>query len=188
MPIADSSIDLVVTSPPYLNAIDYIRCSKFSLVWMGYSIEKLAYVRRLSVGSETGTDPAGDVQIRAILKSLKLEKLPRRKMGIVATYIQDMRSALAEVHRVLVPGGKAVYVVGENTISGKYIENGKILSLLAQSLGFRIAGYSRRKLPPNRRYLPPPTTTGGETLDSRMRAEIILEFRKRAASSNRKPS
>ena len=35
--LPDGSVDLVVTSPPYLNAIDYLRCSKFSLVWMGYS-------------------------------------------------------------------------------------------------------------------------------------------------------
>ena len=30
LPVRSASIDLVVTSPPYLNAIDYIRCSKFS--------------------------------------------------------------------------------------------------------------------------------------------------------------
>ena len=34
------SFDLVVTSPPYLNAIDYLRCSKFSLVWMGLHFRK----------------------------------------------------------------------------------------------------------------------------------------------------
>jgi hypothetical protein len=27
-------VDFVITSPPYLNAIDYVRCSKFTLVWM----------------------------------------------------------------------------------------------------------------------------------------------------------
>ncbi len=34
LPIEDSSVDMVITSPPYLNAIDYIRGHKFSLVWM----------------------------------------------------------------------------------------------------------------------------------------------------------
>ena len=28
--IENNSIDLVLTSPPYMNAIDYMRCSKFS--------------------------------------------------------------------------------------------------------------------------------------------------------------
>ena len=39
--IEDNSIDVVITSPPYLNAIDYLRCSKFSLVWMGYTVSEL---------------------------------------------------------------------------------------------------------------------------------------------------
>jgi hypothetical protein len=34
-------VDLIFTSPPHLNAIDYLRCSKFSLVWMGHSIAAL---------------------------------------------------------------------------------------------------------------------------------------------------
>lgn len=38
MPIADRSVDLIVTSPPYANAIDYMRAHKFSLVWFGKSV------------------------------------------------------------------------------------------------------------------------------------------------------
>jgi hypothetical protein len=38
LPFGSNSVDMVITSPPYLNAIDYIRGHKFSLVWMGYSI------------------------------------------------------------------------------------------------------------------------------------------------------
>ena len=32
LPIPDKSVDVVITSPPYLNAIDYIRGHKFSLI------------------------------------------------------------------------------------------------------------------------------------------------------------
>src|SRR5205807_10007991 len=35
LPVDDNSIDIVITSPPYLNAIDYVRGHKFSLIWMG---------------------------------------------------------------------------------------------------------------------------------------------------------
>lgn len=35
IPLADNSVDLIVTSPPYANnAIDYMRAHKFSLVWL----------------------------------------------------------------------------------------------------------------------------------------------------------
>jgi hypothetical protein len=52
--IPNSSIDLVLTSPPYLNAIDYLRCSKFSLVWMGFNIQELRRIRSNAVGTEVG--------------------------------------------------------------------------------------------------------------------------------------
>src|SRR5262249_8533775 len=48
------SVDLVFTSSPYANAIDYVRAHKFSLVWMGYSIGELARLRREMIGSEVG--------------------------------------------------------------------------------------------------------------------------------------
>ena len=54
LPLKDGSVDLVLTSPPYLNAIDYMRCSKFSLVWMGHSIGGLRRIRTDSIGSEAG--------------------------------------------------------------------------------------------------------------------------------------
>jgi hypothetical protein len=54
LPLPDATVDLVLTSPPYLNAIDYMRCSKFSLVWMGYRIPELRTLRSRSIGSEVG--------------------------------------------------------------------------------------------------------------------------------------
>jgi adenine-specific DNA methylase len=43
--IPTSSVDLIVTSPPYLNAIDYLRGHRLSLVWLGHLIEELKVVR-----------------------------------------------------------------------------------------------------------------------------------------------
>ncbi|MCS7309060.1 MAG: DNA methyltransferase [Armatimonadota bacterium] len=37
--------DILITSPPYLQAQEYIRCSKMDLFWLGYSEE---YIRKLS--------------------------------------------------------------------------------------------------------------------------------------------
>ena len=55
-PIATASIDMVVTSPPYLNAIDYMRGHKFALIWLGYSIPELRAIRSSSIGAERALD------------------------------------------------------------------------------------------------------------------------------------
>lgn len=181
LPVQRSSVDLVLTSPPYLNAIDYIRCSKFSLVWMGYRIPDLRLLRAESVGSEA-RDVASerDKEIRVIIAKLKLRStLPARDRSSVAHYIDDMRSAMSETARVLVPGGSAVYVIGENTIRGTYIRNAKILIAIAKLCGLKFEKQHTRSLPANRRYLPPPShEKSSAPLDTRMRREVILKFSK----------
>jgi hypothetical protein len=84
-----------------------------------------------------------------------------------------------EAARVLCPGGKAVYVVGENTVRGTFIANAKIVSAVAERSGLTIESRRARTLPANRRYLPPPSIRNGpEALDGRMRREVILSFSK----------
>jgi len=177
MRIRSASIDLVLTSPPYLNAIDYMRCSKFSLVWMGYTVGEIRDLRAESIGTEIGLPYEDDSEISSLINRLKLSALPKQQRQLVAAYIADMRLALQEVARVLVPGGRAVYVLGENTIRGVYVRNAKIVRVLASRRGLRLEKSSSRPLPSNRRYLPPPTS-GVQAMDARMSYEIILQLRK----------
>jgi DNA modification methylase len=181
MRVRSSSVDLVLTSPPYLNAIDYLRCSKFTLVWMGASTRTIRSVRKRSVGSEVGLhDTAARLYASEVLKRSSIKsRLSRRHLGILLHFVEDMRVALKEVARVLVPGGRAVYVIGENTIKSSYIPNSKILAVLARDVGLRIEKRSSRTLPQSRRYLPPPKERGKKgALDTRMRREVVLCFRK----------
>ena len=177
--LANNSVDLVLTSPPYLNAIDYIRCSKFSLVWMGYSVAELRQFRRRSIGTEAGqSSPLDDEEIGEIVNALKLQpRLDARHERILGRYIDDMRVVFNEVGRVLSSNGKAVYVVGENMLRGTYIRTSVIVSKLADLAGLSLKERRTRTLPANRRYMPPPShgySVG--TMNARMRREVVLTF------------
>lgn len=178
--LKDKSIDLVITSPPYLNAIDYLRCSKFSLVWMGYSVGELRRLRSTSVGTEVGMDARYDQEIQSIMSELKLQpKLRARQEAMLARYINDMLRAVGETSRVLARNGKAVYVVGENTVRGTFIRNAVIVEAVANIAGLRCIARSSRELPANRRYLPPPSKQAKSAmLGNRLRREAILTFQK----------
>lgn len=177
MPLAAGSVDLVFTSPPYLNAIDYLRCSKFSLVWMGYSISKLREVRSSSIGAEVAA--RGPNRHEAVWSQLSLKPaLAPRMTRILQRYIDDTARAMSEVARVLAPSGKAVYVVGENTIRGTYIPTADIVRLMAEENELQLDQHVSRDLPNSRRYLPPPGNNRS-AMDSRMRREVILTFGKR---------
>jgi DNA modification methylase len=116
LPVDSESIDLVLTSPPSLNAIDYVRCSKFSLVWMGESVGGLRQVRADSVGAEAGrSSTTGDPKIARVMEAMKLKpKLAPAQERILGRYIDDMREAIKEVGRVLTDSGKAVYRRGKH--------------------------------------------------------------------------
>jgi len=179
--IENESIDLVLTSPPYLNAIDYMRCSKFSLVWMGYNIDQLRRIRGESVGAEASSKEALDAEwVSLLIKHLKLTPaLSSRNNALLARYVWDMGRALAETARVLRRGGRAVYVVGDSTIRGTFIRNSMIVSRVAQQHGLSLLSRHYRSLPANRRYLPPPKQgPSSATMDSRMRREVVIAFTK----------
>ncbi len=179
--IRKGSIDLVLTSPPYLNAIDYMRCSKFSLVWMGYSVGEIRKIRGESVGAEVSLKEALNADwVTDIIAKLELEPmLSTRNYALLARYTWDMGHALAEASRVLKKGGRAVYVVGDSTIRGTFVRNSEIVALVGKRNGLSIDSRHCRTLPANRRYMPPPKSIlFGGGMDARMREEVVLAFTK----------
>ena len=180
--LGNDSVDLVLTSPPYMNAIDYFRCSKFSLVWMGYGVVELRRLRSVAVGTEVGKALGDDGWIRDVLDELELRPtLDARRQAMLVRYIDDMRRVVAEASRVLKKGGKAVYVVGENTVRGTFVRNSRIVERAADAAGLQCNGRSSRELAANRRYLPPPRRgSGSGALDGRMRREVVMTFGKAA--------
>jgi SAM-dependent methyltransferase len=179
LPIRASSIDIAICSPPYLNAIDYLRGHKFSLVWMGHSIGSLRRVRARNIGTEVSAGAKLDDAVisHALTHMGNLDGLPDRQKRLLGRYVADMDKALRELRRVLVKGGRAVLVVGDCTMRGVYVRNSGALAYLGKRHGFELARRRRRQLPPNRRYLPPPSSRGsGRMLQNRLRAEVLLDF------------
>ena len=84
-----NSVDLVVTSPPYVGMIDYARANRLLYAWMGWSL-----------------DTERETEIGARFK--------RRRLQGFIEYLEDMRLCWSELHRVLRPGGYCAVVIGES--------------------------------------------------------------------------
>jgi len=173
--IQSSSIDAIITSPPYLNAIDYMRGHKFSLIWFGYNLASLRSIRTSAIGSEAALRHGGQEDFGELLTAIGLEGLEGRTRPLIDRYYADLRSQLMESFRVLKPGKLALFVIGNSSIRGEYIQNNEILKFAAQKVGFEIKSENVREIPDNRRYLPV-AVSKSNSLSGRMRTEHIIEM------------
>ena len=139
----ENYFDLAVTSPPYANAVDYPRTHQLELYWLGFANGSLTPLKKKHVGTEsvsvndyqvphkTGISCA-DATISRIF-----DKDPRRAF-IAYKYLEDMRSNLVEVYRVLKKGRRYVIVVGNNRIRGEVFQSWRYIMEIAEEVGFSV--------------------------------------------------
>jgi DNA modification methylase len=175
--LADGSVDAIITSPPYLNAIDYMRTSKFSLIFLGSRLDELRKIRAGAVGTEVGLEP-GRLP-RALDTAVTKRVVDPSRRPIVRRYLFDLHSALSESFRVLKPGGHALYVMGPSILSRRNYDAAEVLCDVAREVGFRPAGHGRRDLSETRRSLPPPRRSKqSNSINKRMTCEFYVVLTK----------
>jgi len=89
IPLEDSSIDGVITSPPYSFAIDYVENDEAQLNYLGYDVN---HIRNRMIGL-----------------------IGRNKKERLENYFRDMESVCSEVSRVLKEDKYFVMIIGSNT-------------------------------------------------------------------------
>ncbi|MBD8467823.1 hypothetical protein IFU30_16275 [Plantibacter sp. CFBP 8798] len=177
--IEDGSADMAVTSPPYLNALDYLRGHKLALIWFGYSIPTLREIRRDSIGAERGLDTLPDsraTELCAMIEQSVTEPdvLPKRTL---LRFAHDMVQFSDQLRRVLRKDGTAIVVVGNSTLKGNYIRNDLITQRALESSGFQLVTRSEREIPPQNRYMATKSSDASSAVSKRMRFEVVLNMR-----------
>lgn len=110
MDLPDSSVDLIITSPPYINVFNYHQNYRPTL-------ERLGWDPLASAAAEIGAN----------------RKHRQNRFRTVVQYAIDMALSLAEIRRVLVPGGVAVLIVGRcSTVRGVSFANAIMIALIAR--------------------------------------------------------
>ncbi len=160
--IQNESIDLAVTSPPYLNNYDYADRTRLETYFFGWykswgEISK--QVRDQLITSATTQIQRGRFlennglstmikELDSILYNELMEKvsalseLRKHKGGkksydcLVAGYFNDMARVVQQVYHALKPGSDFVLVLGDSAPYGVYIPTHDYLARIALALGF----------------------------------------------------
>ncbi|MGA2867208.1 MAG: DNA methyltransferase [Verrucomicrobiota bacterium] len=145
------SIDLIVTSPPYLNNYHYVRNTRPQLFWLGF-IRKPSELKRLETENfgkywQTVRDlekvplsfrHAGLERLLAQIRAIGLDRGTYGGPGwanYAASYFNDTDRFCQVASQVLKRGGRAVVVVGNSILQGVEIGVDNILSDLAAPHG-----------------------------------------------------
>ncbi|WP_396127262.1 hypothetical protein [Acidicapsa acidisoli] len=176
--IASHSVDAVVTSPPYLNAIDYLRGHRLSLVWLGYSVESLRDIRSGSIGTERSAPGQRDgIMTNTLLRDAgTTEQLTQKEAGMVERYAGDVYQFMKQLRHSIKEDGQVLLVVGDSCLRGISISNANINVAAARLAEFKLVSQFNRPLPMAKRYLPVPSANLKNSLSKRMRYETILKL------------
>jgi hypothetical protein len=123
LPLEASSVDMVITSPPYINVFNYHQNNRTAMQHLGWDLLAVAQ-------SEFGSN----------------RKHRGNRFLTVIQYCLDMFGALQELRRVLKKKGRVIMVVGrESSVRGVSVRNGEIVAALGQLAGFDLALRQERR-------------------------------------------
>jgi len=169
--LSDNSIDLVFTSPPYVNAIDYQRGHKFSIFWLAEALHTTPEQYLALSKDYVGSDRLSKVEyLDNLNKPFGIESIdvPVRQLvdrehvklaGIVHAYFENMCLCMQEMLRITKLGCPAIIVVGPSNIKGVSVDTPLAIGQLSEHIHkapwtFRCVRILERKLDRDKRQLP----------------------------------
>ena len=157
-PIESGSIDLIVTSPPYVTSYEYADLHQLSLLWFGddpkhfkkwhHFSNGFIDFRRNFIGTSSKAEKTGDFN-SALGKQIveDLMQIERPLAVDVANYYLDMQKVFAETHRILKKGGKACVIIGNTSLRGVEILNAQVAAEQMHAAGFTKVDFIKREIP-----------------------------------------
>lgn len=160
--IRTGSCSICITSPPYLNNLDYGEVSKVHTHFWGITNSWNDITTKVRSNLVTGatthyketdfnidnfTTNAFAINNKELLPDLlslyhKIKENAHNRSGkksfhiLMMHYFNDMYNVLLEIRRVLSPGAKAYLILGDSAPYGVYIPTTQILGQMATSTGF----------------------------------------------------
>lgn len=154
------SVDMVITSPPYPNEKDYTRTTRLESVLLGFIRDKTelrslksnlirSNTRNVYKNDDDDRWIAGHKEIERISQAIEKRRIELNKDSgferlygrVTKLYFGGMARHLSSLSKVLKPGAKLAYVVGDQASYLRVmIKTGQLLSEISEVLGYRVLG------------------------------------------------
>ncbi len=146
-PLEEGSVDLVVTSPPYVTSYEYADFHQLTGYWFDY-IKDLSKFRKKFIGTVYKTKKNINLHSSLATQIVNQLKAVDRKMSEeVSIYFSDMFQVFKEMKRILKPGGTMAIVIGNTQFKNIEVLNAEVFVEQLQELGFYTYEIIKRQVP-----------------------------------------
>jgi len=147
IPTKNNTVNLIVTSPPYVTSYEYADLHQLTALWLEYT-KDLSDFRKRFIGTSyhSKKDLILNSSIAENIRS-KLLKIEKKTAEEVSTYFSEMNQVFVEMKRILKKGGKTCIVVGNTGLKGIEILNAEVFVEQLQNLGLKVIDIIKREIP-----------------------------------------
>jgi len=132
--IRSKTVRALITSPPYLQAQEYIRTTKLELYWLGYTEEEVKAVSRLEIPYRRAKGQISTPSLEHIRGAIQRQDL----RAILDSYFYYTLLSLENAAGLLNSGGKMCIFVGNPKIEGIEVIIWRIIAEYFQNKGYEI--------------------------------------------------
>lgn len=143
--IIKKKIDHAISSPPYINAFDYVRILRLENLWINsFKNSEIIDHKKKQIGTEIISSkdyirkPKKFGHKILDKKILKVYSVDRKRALVVSKYFDDMILNLKNIYNALRINSYYTIVVGDCLIRNNKFETSEYLSFFAGKIGFKI--------------------------------------------------
>lgn len=138
-----NSVNLAITSPPYINAFDYVRSLRLENAWLGYyGDSNIINIKKKQIGTETISSKLyinkkpvyGLPKLDTIIS--KIYEVDKKRAYVVYQFFKDMEENITQIYKLLKINSHYIIVVGDSNIRSITVDTHNILIDIAKKNGF----------------------------------------------------
>lgn len=146
-PVADNSVNLIVSSSPYVTSYEYADLHQLSTIWLNLTDDLSEYKKEfIGTSHKQYEDRLLRSQIAVEIVNKMSSESPKKAKEISAFFV-DMEEVFDESFRILKPGGRCCYVIGNTRLKGVDILNAEVFVESLQYAGFKLDRIIKREIP-----------------------------------------
>lgn len=146
-PVPSETVDLIVTSSPYVTSYEYADLHQLSTIWLDLANDLTEYKKEF-IG--TSCKKYENKKLRSSIAMDIMDSMSKKSKKMakeIEAFFIDMGEVFDESFRILKHGGRCCYVIGDTKLKGVDVLNAEVFTDSLRYSGFKLDRLIKREIP-----------------------------------------